>query len=54
MNIKKFVPNNIKIDRKSYDNILVYYIGYITIKDLKYVKTNCGNPLYFIFRKLNE
>ena len=35
INIKNFDPNNIKIDRMSYKNILTYYIGYVTIKDLK-------------------
>ena len=36
INIKDFDPNNIKIDEKSYKNILIYYIGYVTIKkDLK-------------------
>ena len=33
INIKIFYPNNIKIDVKSYKGILVYYIGYVTIKD---------------------
>ena len=34
--IENFDPNNIKIDEKSYKNILIYYIGYIMIKkDLK-------------------
>ena len=30
--IKKFDPNDIKIDGKSYKNVLIYYIGYVTIK----------------------
>ena len=35
-NIKDFDPNDIKIDQKSYKNIFIYYIGYVTIKkDLK-------------------
>ena len=38
INIQNFYPNNIKLDKKSYKNILIYYIGYMTIKDLKYVK----------------
>ena len=38
VNIKKFDPNNIKIDEKSYKNILIYYIGYVAVEDLKYVK----------------
>ena len=28
INIKGFDPNNIKIDEKSYKNILIYYIAY--------------------------
>ena len=39
INIKNFDPNNIKIDEKSYKNILIYYIGYVNIKNLKNVKT---------------
>ena len=37
MNIKNFDSNNSKIDEKSYRNILVYYIGYVTMNDLKHV-----------------
>ena len=40
INIKNFHPNNITTDEKPYRDILIYYIGYVTIKDLKYVKTN--------------
>ena len=29
--LKDFEPNLLKIDKKSYKNIDVYYIGYITI-----------------------
>ena len=36
--IKNFGANNIKIDIKSYKNILIYYIRYKTIKDSKYIK----------------
>ena len=53
INIKNFDPNNIKIDEKSYKNIVIYCIGYVTIKDLKYVKINSVNPLYLIFGKVN-
>ena len=42
--MKKFDPNNIKMDEKSDKNILIYYIGYVTIKNLKYVKINSINP----------
>ena len=52
ININDFDPN-IKIDEKSYKNILIYYIPYATIKDSKYVKSNTVNPLYLVFNKLN-
>ena len=45
INIKNFNPNNIEIDEKSYKNILIYYIGYVTIKNSKYVKICSENPL---------
>ena len=48
--IKNFDPNNIKIDEKSSKIILIYYIGYVTIKNLKYVKTNNVNPLIPYFQ----
>ena len=56
INIKNFYPNNIKIDENSYKNILIYYIyyiGYVTIEDLKYVKIHSVNPLYIIISKVN-
>ena len=31
----------------------MHYIGYVTIKDLKYVKINSVNPLQVIFSKVN-
>ena len=34
-------------------NIIIYYIGYAMIKDLKYVKVDNVNPLYLIFSKVN-
>ena len=54
INIKNFDPNNIKIHEKSHKNILIYFIGCVTIKDSKYVKINSVNPLYFIFVKVNN
>ena len=51
--IKKFDPNSIKTDEESHKNILIYYIGYVTIKNFKYVKINSVNPLYVIFSKVN-
>ena len=51
--MKNFNPNNIKIDEKSYNNIFIYYIGYVTRKDSKHVKINSENPLYLIINKMN-
>ena len=53
INIKKFDQNNIKIDEKSYKSILIYYIGYVTIKDSKFVKIDSVNPLYLIFSNMD-
>ena len=53
INIKKIDLNNIKRDEKSYKNILIYYVGYVTIKGSKYVKTNSVNPLYLTFNRVN-
>ena len=50
---KKFDPNNIKLDEKWHKNTLIYYIGYVTIKDSKYVKIFNVTPLYLIFNKVN-
>ena len=51
--IKDFEPDNIKIKGKSYKYILIYYIGYVMIKNSKYVKFNSVNPLKLIFSKVS-
>ena len=39
INIENFNPNSIKIDEKSYKNILIYILfGYVTMKDSKCIK----------------
>ena len=53
ININNFDSNNIKLNEKSYKDILIYYIGYVTMKDLKYVIINSVNILYLIFSKVN-
>ena len=47
-----FDPNNIKIDEESYRNILIYYIWYVTIKDLEYLKIDSVNLLYLNLSKV--
>ena len=48
-----FDTNNIKIDERSYRIILIYYIGYVMMKDSKSIKINSVNILYLIFSKVN-
>ena len=49
INIKHFEPNLLKIDRKSYKNIGIYNIGYITIKKIDDCENIYSvNPLYLL------
>ena len=41
------------MDKKSFKNIDIYYIGYMTMKDSDYVKFNSVNPLYLVINKAN-
>ena len=55
INIKDLDPNKIKIDQKSYKNVLIfYYIGYATVKKIDQVKGNSANPLQLIIDKTNK
>ena len=54
ISIKNFDRNKIKEDEKSYKNFLLYYIRYVTIKILKYIKIDSVNPLYHIIHKENR
>ena len=54
INIKDFDSSQLKIDKKSYKNIGIYYIGYITIKSISdYENINSVNPLYLIIAEVN-
>ena len=49
ISLKNFEPNLLKIDRKSYKNIGIYNIGYITIKKIDdYKNIYSVNPLYLL------
>ena len=48
INIKDFDRDLLKIDKKAYKNVGIYYLGYITVKDSYYLKINSVNPLYLI------
>ena len=49
INVKDFDGSNIKIDERSYKNILIYYNGYVTIK--KDLRICSVNPLYLALVK---
>ena len=49
INLKNFDSKLLKIDKKSYKNIGIYNIGYITIKKIDdYENIYSVNPLYLI------
>ena len=48
INIKNFDLDLLKIEKKLYKDIDIYYVGYITMKDFDNVKINSVNPLYLI------
>ena len=49
INIKNFHSNLLKIDKKSYKDIDIYYIGYITIKKFGDCENiHSVNPLHLI------
>ena len=55
ISIKNFDSNLLKIDKKSYKNIAIYYTGYITIKTISdYENIHCVNPLYFIIDDIDR
>ena len=54
INIKNFDSSLLKIDEKSYKNVGIYYIGYITMKRISdYENINSVNPLYLIIGKVD-
>ena len=54
INIKKFDSNLLKIDKKSYKDIGIYNIGYITIKKNGDCENIYGvNPLYLLVNHAN-
>ena len=54
INIGVFDSNLLKIDKKLYKDTDIYYIGYITIKEMDDCKNICSvNPLYLIIGKVD-
>ena len=55
ININNFNSGLLKLDKKAYNNIDVYYIGYSTIKNIgDYESIHSVNPLYLIIGKVDE
>ena len=53
-NIEEFNSSLLKIDKISYKDIDIYYIGYITMKKIGYYENIYSvNPLYLIIGKVN-
>ena len=52
INIKYFDAELLKLDKKPYKNIDIYYIGYITKKD-EY-KINSVNPLFLLVHRIDD
>ena len=55
IDIKTFDSNMLKLDKKSYKNLDIYNIGYVTIKKIGYgYDINSVNPLYLHINNVNE
>ena len=52
INIKNFLSNLPKTNKKSYKDIDIYYVGYITVKNSDHVKINSVNLLYLITKEV--
>ena len=48
IDVEDFDQNLLKIGERSYRNINIYFIGYITMEDYDYLKINNVNPLCLI------
>ena len=55
IDIKTFDSNMLKLDKKSYKNLDIYNIGYVTIKKIGYgYDINSVNPLYLRIDNANR
>ena len=53
IDLKDFDARLLKIDKKDYNEIDIYYIGYVTIKKIgDYSNINIVNPLYLIINEM--
>ena len=53
LDLKDFDATLFKIDKKDYNDIDIYYIGYVTIKKIAdYNNINSVNPLYLMMNQM--
>ena len=53
INLKDFNARLLKIDKKDYNEIDIYYIGYVTVKKIANCNNiNIVNPLYLIINEM--
>ena len=53
INLKDFDASLLKIDKKDYNEIDIYYIGYVTVKKIANCNNiNSVNPLYLIINEM--
>ena len=52
INLSNFNVNNLKLDKKKWKDIDIYYIGYIDKNKPEDWKVNSVNPLYSIINKV--
>ena len=53
INLKDFDAKLLKVDKKDYNEIDIYYIGYVTIKKIgDYNNINSVNPLYLMINEM--
>ena len=53
INFKKFDARLLKVDKKDYKEIDIYYIGYVTIKKIANCNNiNSVNPLYLMINEM--
>ena len=53
INLKDFDASLLKVDKKDYEEIDIFYIGYVTVKKIaNYNNINSLNPLYLMIDKL--
>ena len=53
INLKDFDPRFLKVNKKDYKEIDIYYIGYVTVKKTANCNNiNSVNPLYLMVNKM--